>query len=266
MTAHSVLVTGARGGLGGAAARLFAGRGWRVFAADLEPPDGADGVVPVKLDVTDAASCRAVAEEIAGSAGGRLDAVVNFAGVLEIGPLVEIDEERMQRILDVNVLGTYRVNKAVFPLLREAGGRVVNISSETGWQHALMLNGPYAMSKHAIEAYSDALRRELMFAGVGVVIIQPGPFRTGMTGSIGAKFAAAAEGSSFAPLLAKVGRMASREEQKGHPPELLAEVVWRAVTSTRPRSRYSVRPDRQRVLMHRLPDRATDALLKRALR
>jgi NAD(P)-dependent dehydrogenase (short-subunit alcohol dehydrogenase family) len=260
----SVLVTGAAGGLGGATARLFHERGWQVFAADVAPTDVG---TPVTLDVTDPLSCEAAAKQVADAAPLGLDAVVNFAGVLEVGPLVEIADDRMRRVLDINVLGTYRVNKAMFAEVARARGRIVNISSETGWQRALPLNGPYAMSKHAVEAYSDALRRELMFAGVRVIVVQPGPFRTAMTGSIGARFdEAGAESRDFARLVAKVGSAAAREEARAHDPAVLAETVWTAVTTARPRLRYSVRPDRMRVVLNRLPARAVDALLKAALR
>ncbi|MGN6606867.1 MAG: SDR family NAD(P)-dependent oxidoreductase [Jatrophihabitans sp.] len=263
---RSVLITGAAGGLGAATAERFVAGGWQVFAADLKAPADRPGLVGLELDVTSGASCAAAADRIASHTEG-LGAVVNFAGVLEVGPLVEVDEAALQRVLDVNVLGTYRVNKAMFPLVRSGGGRVVTVSSETGWQHALMLNGPYAMSKHAIEAYSDALRRELMFVDIPVITLQPGPFRTAMTGSIAEKFAAARRpGSPFQRLVAKVGRAAAREERSAHDPALLADVVWQAVTSPRPRARYSVRPAPSRVLLHYLPTPLTDRLPKVALR
>jgi NAD(P)-dependent dehydrogenase (short-subunit alcohol dehydrogenase family) len=261
--ARTVLVTGAAGGLGGAAARLLAERGWTVFAADLTPP-AYDGVVPVAMDVTDPGSVDDAVAAVAAQCPDGLGAVVNFAGILRVGALVEIDEAALRQVLEVNLLGTWRVNKAVFALLRAGRGRVVNISSETGWQKALLLNGPYAMSKHAVEAYSDALRRELMFVDLPVVVVQPGPFRTGMTGGIERAFEeAVVPGSPFERLVRRVGRQAARE--KGHDSALLAEVVWEAVTATRPRTRYSVRPDPARRVLHHLPDRMADRLLRRAL-
>lgn len=258
---RTVLITGAGGGLGGATARLFAARGWTVYAADLRPPPATERIVPLHLDVTDTASVTAALEQV-----GPLGCVVNFAGVLGVGALVEIEEEALRRILDINVLGTFRVNKAAFAQLREGGGRIITISSETGWQRALMLNGPYAMSKHAIEAYSDALRRELMFVGIPVSVIQPGPFRTDMTGGIATAFDAAIhEGSPFERLVRKVQRAASREESTAHDPAELAEVVWTAATSARPKHRYSVRPDTTRRVLHRIPTRWADPLIRRAL-
>lgn len=264
---RTVLVTGAAGGLGGATARLFARRGWQVYAADLTPPPyDLDGVHPLELDVADSASVDKAIERLDAACPRGLDCVVNFAGILRVGALVEIAEADLARVLDVNLMGTYRVNKAVFPLLRRGGGRIVNVSSETGWQRALPLNGPYAISKHAVEAYSDALRRELMFVDVPVVVIQPGPFRTGMTGGIERAFGAATiEGSPFERLTRRVGRAAAREQDGGHDPDVLAEVVWTAATTPRPRTHYSVRPDRVRSVLHRLPVRVVDALLRRSL-
>jgi NAD(P)-dependent dehydrogenase (short-subunit alcohol dehydrogenase family) len=261
-----MVITGAGGGLGGATARLFAGRGWRVFAADIAPPQASRSILPITMDVTDAGSVAAAAKVIAGEVADGVQAVVNFAGIMLVGALVDLDEADLRRILDINVLGTYRVNKALFPLVREGGGRIVNISSEVGRQRALMLNGPYAMSKHAVEAYSDALRRELMFLDIPVVTVQPGPFRTDMVGGIRAAFDRAASSSpTFERLVRKVGAIAVGEEKRAHEPDVLAEVVWQAVTTPRPRTHYSVRPDRRRALLDRLPARVADAMLRKAL-
>lgn len=266
MTEKTVLITGAGGGLGGAAAALFARRGRRVFAADLRPPEARPNVTPLVLDVTDPAAAALAAETIERESPAGLGAVVTFAGTMFAAPLVEADEADMRRILDVNVLGTYRVVKAVFPLVRRGGGRVITISSETGWQKALPFNGPYAMTKHAVEAYSDALRRELAFLDVPVSIVQPGPFRTDMVGGIRATFARARERSGlFAAPIGKVGALAEGEQRRAHDPAVLAEVVWRAATARRPRRRYSVRPDPRRVAMHYTPDAILDPLLTRLL-
>ncbi len=266
MTQRAIVITGAGGGLGGATARLFAERGWRVFAADVNAPEPGRGIEPVQVDVTDAASVEALARRVADYAPNGLGAVVNFAGIMFVGALIDVDEQQLRRIVEVNVLGTYRVNKALFESVRRGHGRIVNISSETGWQSALMLNGPYAMTKHAIEAYSDALRRELMFLNVPVIKVQPGPFRTDMVGGIPAAFdRAERESTHFRKLIGKVGGMAAKEQQRAHEPRVLAEAVWTAVTAARPRPAYRVGTDRRRAAMDRLPDRLTDVLLRRLL-
>lgn len=264
-SAPVVVITGAGGGLGAATASLYASRGWRVVAVDLQAPPGAAGIEPFAADVTDAASLTALADHVRRE-HGRLDAIITFAGILGIGPLGEIDPDRVQNVLDVNVMGTVRTVQALFGLLHESGGRVVLISSETGPQHGMPMNGAYAMSKHAIEAYGDALRRELMFLGLDVVLVQPGPFRTGMTASIRRRFQeSTVPGSPFAAMAAVMGEMAAGEDTKATDPSVLAETVWKAGTTDRPRHRYAVRWDLGRRLLDHLPVPLVDKALTLAL-
>jgi NAD(P)-dependent dehydrogenase (short-subunit alcohol dehydrogenase family) len=160
-------------------------------------------------------------------------------------------------------MGTFRVNRALFPLVLARKGRIVNISSETGWQTGMPFNGPYGMSKHAIEAYSDSLRRELMFLGVSVIKIQPGPFKTEMVAGIERHFARAAkESRHFGKLLRSVKGMTVAEQEKAHDPILVAETIHMALTTRRPAAAYSLKPDPGRVAMNLLPDRVADTLLE----
>lgn len=267
---RTVLVTGAAGGLGRATVSHLAHGGWQVLAADLPSPAldelAAVDVVPIEIDVTDAAAVARAMAEVRRHTDG-LDGVVNFAGILVVGSLIEVAEADLARILDINLMGTVRVNQAAFDLVRARSGRIVNISSETGWQTAAPFNGPYAISKHAIEAYSDALRREAALLGVTVVKVQPGPFRTDMTGGIERAFArAAADSHHFGRLLTRMGRLADRENRKAHDPADLATVVERALVDDRPQIAYSVRPDRMRSGLERLPKRAADRLVVAGLR
>jgi NAD(P)-dependent dehydrogenase (short-subunit alcohol dehydrogenase family) len=271
MTAKTVFITGAAGGLGASTSRYLAELGWHVFAADFDEAALREiakesSVTPVSLDVTDPASVEAACTFVAASCDG-LDGVVNFAGILSVGSVIEIDSEAVRRVLDVNVMGTVRVNRALFPLVLARKGRIVNISSETGWQSGMPFNGPYTMSKHAIEAYSDSLRRELMFLGVAVIKIQPGPFRTAMVAGIERSFTRAAEASTyFKEFLTRIMHVAVKEQAKAHDPAILAAVVHEALTARRPRPAYSVKPDPQRFMLNLLPARTADALLKLALR
>lgn len=264
----TVLVTGAAGGLGRATAEHLAGHGWRVVGADLpgerlESLAQVAGVDTVALDVTDAASV----DEAVARLPDELDGVVTFAGVMRVGSLLELPEEDLQLVLDVNVLGTYRVVRAVFDRVAARSGRIVVISSETGWQTAAPFNGPYAMSKHAVEAYADAIRREAALLGVTVVKVQPGPFRTSMVAGIEAAFERAADQSThFGPLLRRLGPQAARSARGAHDPEVLARTVHTALATERPRIAYSLRPDRLRSALEWVPDRVADGLVVRGLR
>jgi NAD(P)-dependent dehydrogenase (short-subunit alcohol dehydrogenase family) len=267
----TVFITGAAGGLGASATRYLAERNWHVFAADFDAEalrdiGGEPNITAITLDVTDPASVQAACALVTESCDG-LDGIVNFAGILAVGSVIEIESEAIRRVLDVNVMGTVRVNQALFPLVLARKGRIINISSETGWQSGMPFNGAYAMSKHAIEAYSDSLRRELMFLDVPVIKIQPGPFRTSMVIGIEQSFTRAAEGSRyFKDMLGQLKGVIVKEQAKAHDPELLAEVVHTALTTRCPRAAYSVKPDLQRAALNLLPAWAADPLLKLALR
>lgn len=266
----SILVTGATGGLGRATCDYLLERGWQVFAADFDKNalaalETKQDITPVFIDVTDNASVEAALNTVSDSVDS-LDAIVNFAGILAVGSMIEIEEATLQRVLDVNVMGTFRVNRAFFALLKARKGRIVNISSETGWQSGAPFNGAYASSKHAIEAYSDSLRRELALLDMVVIKIQPGPFKTEMVASIETNFSAASEASwNFSEVLERMKAMAVREGNKGHDPALLARVIHRALTDPRPKPAYSVKPDPARSLLEHLPTRWADALLKKVL-
>jgi len=273
MTKKTALITGAGGGLGHAMVERLVANGWRVFAADIN--EGAlrnsihdPDVMPVLVDVTDPESVRSAYEAVASNTD-RLDAIVNFAGIIGIGSLTDIPEERLARILDVNVMGTYRINKEFLPLVEAAKGRIVNISSETGWQSAAPFNGPYAMSKYAIEAYSTSLRRELALLGIKVITVQPGPFRTDMVAGIESAFTQAeAETAKFASVLSQLKGLAAKQTSSAHDPDILAQTIETALTTRRPKPVYSVKPDPLRSALEKLPLRAIDqtylAVMRRA--
>jgi len=273
MTKRTALITGAGGGLGHALVERLVMNGWKIFAADISTdllrssmhdPD----VVPIAMDVTDNESIRSAYDTIT-SRTDHLDGIVNFAGIMGVGSLTDMPEERLARILDINVMGTFRVNKKFFPLVEAVKGRIVNISSETGWQSAAPFNGPYAMSKYAIEAYSSALRRELAIVDVKVVTIQPGAFRTNMVEGIERAFTQAeSETTKFASVLGTLKGLAAKTIKSAHDPDILAQVIETALTTKRPKAVYSVKPDRARSALEKLPLRAADqvylTLLKRA--
>jgi len=273
MTKRTALITGAGGGLGHATVERLVMNGWKVFAADISTdllrssmhdPD----VIPIAMDVTETESIQSAYETIT-SRTDHLDGIVNFAGIMGVGSLTDMPEERLARILDINVMGTFRVNKKFFPLVEAVKGRIVNISSETGWQSAAPFNGPYAMSKYAIEAYSSALRRELAIVDVKVVTIQPGAFRTSMVEGIERAFTQAeSETTKFASVLGTLKGLAAKTSKSAHDPDILAQVIETALTTKRPKAVYSVKPDRARSALEKLPLRAADqvylTLLKRA--
>ena len=172
-----VLVTGAARAIGRATVEVLAARGHEVVAtarnADLL--EGLPAVKILELDVSDDASVRAAV-----AAAGELDAVVNNAGVPGSGPLETYPIESLRRVLEVNTLGPLRMAQAVAPQWRERGsGVLVNVSSVQG-KIGTPMEGPYAASKHALEALSESLHFELGHFGIRVVIVEPGYIAPGM--------------------------------------------------------------------------------------
>jgi len=264
------LVTGACGGLGKAVVKRLTQEGWYVYAADIDPSVKslfADNSLStgIIMDSVDQVSIRK-AFDLVSSKNTGLDALIHLAGLLVVGSVAEVPAEKVQKVLDVNLMGVYNVNREFLPLIMEHKGRIIIVTSETAVQTAAPFNGIYSMSKYALEAYADALRRELAFLGIRVVKIRPGPFKSKMTRSTEARFVEAVEHSQYfkknlssgMPYLKKV-------YSKAHDPAIMAGTVLKALTVSRPRIVYSLRHDLLRSLIEFFPVRWTDRLIQRML-
>ena len=172
-----VLVTGAARAIGRATVEVLAQRGHEVVATarDVALLEGLPAALVLALDVSDTESVRkAVAES------GELDAIVNNAALTGYGPLETYPLDRFTRVLDVNTVGPLRLAQAVLPHWRKRGsGVLVNISSVQG-KIGTPLEGPYAASKHALEAMSESMYFELGHFGIRLVIVEPGYIAPGM--------------------------------------------------------------------------------------
>lgn len=273
----TALITGASTGIGRATALRLAAAGWTVLAGVRDPQageqlvDAAAGgrVLALTLDVTDPEQIAQAAERIA-KEGGRLDALVNNAGIAIGGPLELIAEEDLRRQFDVNLFGQVAVTRALLGALRQARGRIVFISS-IGGRVAMAYTAPYAASKHAIEAIGDALRVELRSSGVQVALVEPGSVAT----PIWDKGRADAELVSVpAHLQQYYGHVQKAMDKtledtgrRGVPPEQVAETIFKALTARRMHARYLIGRDARAMLAIKriLPARAFDAVAKRAL-
>ncbi|MEO0399616.1 MAG: SDR family NAD(P)-dependent oxidoreductase [Pseudomonadota bacterium] len=187
----AAVVTGASSGIGRAAAKALIDRGWRVFGsvrkeADAEATSEALGpaFTPLLFDVTDDGAIRDAASDVADALEGRtLKGLVNNAGIALAGPVRYLPLETVERQFDVNIFGVVRTTQAFLPLLgadtafKGAPGKIVNMSSVAG-KIATPFMAPYAMSKHALEALSASLRRELIIHGIDVVVVGPGAVKT----------------------------------------------------------------------------------------
>jgi len=271
----SVLVTGASTGIGEACALRLDRLGHRVYAGVRSEEHarglrrrGSDRIVPVFLDVTDQAQIDAAAKQIGG--GGRLDGVVNNAGIGRGGPLEYLPLEVWREQLEVNVLGQVAVTKAVLPFIRAAGGRIVFIGS-IGGRVATMLMGPYNASKFAIEAIGESLRSELHPWGIGVSVVEPGAIKTPIWDKARQQAdrlerALPEEARTrYARHIAAIRKAIEMQDRQGVSPDKVAATVERALFSPRPKTRYLVGTDArvQALLVRWLPDRPREAIIRR---
>jgi NAD(P)-dependent dehydrogenase (short-subunit alcohol dehydrogenase family) len=244
---QAVLVTGASSGIGRKIAERLAGEGYFVYAGARKAEDiAALSKIPntqgIRLDVTVAADIAAAVETV--RRGGRgLHGVVNNAGIAIVAPLIEVEERELQSLLDVNVMGPYRVTKAFAPMLIEAKGRIVTISSISGIVSGPLF-GPYSMSKHAVEAFGDALGAEMSRFGVGVSLIEPGNYRSEIGRNTMAQVEAAlerAKGTPFEPQMRQM--VAAMGNYDNYPePDAVAAAALDALRNPRPQPRYMVVP------------------------
>jgi NAD(P)-dependent dehydrogenase (short-subunit alcohol dehydrogenase family) len=235
--APTVLITGASGGVGRAVAERFRAEGATVIAGYRDPASqralAAAGCRPVRLDVTEESDI------VAATAGADIDVLVNAAGVSQGGPLEELPLDDVRRQLEVNLLGALRTAQLVAPGMRRRGyGRIVNISSVAG-RVTMPGMGAYAMSKHALESMSEALRHELKAFGVMVSVIQPGGIDTTFAETERRTFRHGQPGGPYADFTARVVERLSRNPVALRP-ERVARTVYRAATTKHPRPCYRV--------------------------
>ena len=175
------LVTGASSGIGAATVAMLAADGWRVFAGMHSAADAGGaydpGVVAVHLDVTSEESIAAGVERVREETGGRLDAVVNNAGIPGAGPVETLSLDTFRGVIETNLIGTFAVTKACLPMLRASAGRVVIVSS-LGGRVAFPYASAYHASKFGVEGLAESLRAEVRPLDVDVVVIEPASMAT----------------------------------------------------------------------------------------
>ena len=268
-----VVVSGASSGIGAATARELAGRGFHVLAGVRRDTDAdairAANLEPIRLDITEDSAIEALVRRVAEDPEGRrLRALVNNAGVAVNAPLETYPLPAWRRLFEVNLFGHVAMVQGLLPALIESGGSIVNVSS-IGGKVAMATYGPYAATKFALEAVSDALRREVGPLGVKVVVVEPGAVTTGMLDRVEASGRRIIDEMTpeqrdrYAALMRAVISQAEASVPGGSSPEEVARVIADAVASGRPRPRYTV--GRGTAMIIRLVRVVSDRMLDRML-
>lgn len=264
----TIFFTGATGGLGLPCVKALSERGYRVFAAGtnkekLNELQKLPNVIPVHTDVTSQKSVEEARETVL-SYTQTLYAVINFAGVTAFCSMIEGDcIAATEKLIQINVMGMVRVNRIFFDLVHAGGGRIINCSSEAGWMTPQPFAAPYYLSKRAVEAYSDSLRRELLYFGIPVVKIQPGSFKTGITDNILEQYEKTLRDTAYyKKVLTGMKPMMMSELKHSGDPKKLAKTLLKAVDAKHPKMKYRVGTGKLLSLMEILPEKCVDALYR----
>ena len=230
------LVTGASTGIGRATAIALRDAGFRVFGTSRRAvSERSDGITMLTCDVTDDASVAKLVDDVLAETG-RLDLVVNNAGIGLIGGAEESSIAQAQRLFDVNVFGVARVVNAVLPTMRsQKSGRIINMSSILGLIPS-PFNAFYASTKHAVEGYSESLDHEVRPYGIRVVLVEPGVTRTSFEENL---TRADTPLPTYAAERARMEQLMRQWVETGDAPKVVADTVVKAATDAVPKLRYA---------------------------
>ncbi|HKV97300.1 MAG TPA: SDR family NAD(P)-dependent oxidoreductase [Gammaproteobacteria bacterium] len=270
----AVLITGCSSGIGLATAHVLKNRGWQVIASARQDKDVVrlkeSGFQAVRLNVADPESIASALDETLTLAGGKLDALVNNAGLAIPGAVEDLSREILQRQFDNNFFGTLELTNAVLRLMRRQGyGRVVMISSILG-RVAVPWRGAYNASKFALEGITDTLRLELRGTNIKVSLICPGPVKSRFRDNALANFdeyvdtISSPHRESYVRLKAETGPKKDKTPFTV-PAETVAKRIAHALESAHPKARYYVTIPAYVLAFLRcvLPTRWMDAILAR---
>jgi NAD(P)-dependent dehydrogenase (short-subunit alcohol dehydrogenase family) len=249
----AIVLTGVSSGIGLATAHALIKNGYHVFGSVRKPEDAhrlekqfGNPFHALHFDVTDEAAVKAAAEKVRQELKGEtLDALVNNAGFLVIGPLLSNAPAEVRKVLEVNVTGVLVVTQAFAPLLgadrslRGRSGKVINVGSILG-KVTLPFLGPYCASKFAMEALTDAMRLELNIYGIAVSIIRPGPiatpmFEAGLSGLI-----SLSKGTDYELLATRAQAIYHHIHKSALSPDRVAKVILQAISDPKPCPSYTV--------------------------
>jgi NAD(P)-dependent dehydrogenase (short-subunit alcohol dehydrogenase family) len=241
-----ILITGISSGFGKETAALLAERGHVVYGTVRKAGSMNDKVNVLQMDVTDEASVKSAVDTVF-SKEGRIDVLINNAGMHIGGPAETTPMEHIKLIMDTNFLGLVRVTRAVLPYMRkQEGGTIINFSS-IGGLIGLPFVPYYSASKFAIEGFSESLRIELLQFNIKVVVINPGDFRTNSTSNRKNYLAPTGENDPYFRNYSRALASIEKDEAKGWDPGKMAIKISKIVDCKNPSPRYKIGDYFQRI-------------------
>lgn len=257
-----VLITGGSSGIGKSIGEYLHKKGFTVYGTSRNPEKVGDSIFPlIALDVRDSSTIyKAVGEILAKS--GRIDVLINNAGVGITGPIEEIPTQEIKNNFETNLFGPIEMMKAVLPQMRtQKSGLIINVTSIAGYM-GLPYRGIYSASKGALELITEALRMETKSFGIEITNIAPGDFATNI--AAGRYHAPVIKGSAYEIPYGNTLNEMNSHVDGGSNPNLMAEVVYKIIQTPKPKIHYKVGAFMQKfsiVLKRILPDKAYEKML-----
>ncbi|WP_374504592.1 SDR family oxidoreductase [Flavobacterium sp.] len=257
-----VLITGGSSGIGKAIGDFLFHKGFTVYGTSRNPEKVSNSLFPlIALDVREAVSIQSAVATIIQEAG-RLDIVINNAGVGITGPLEEIPMDEIKNNFETNFFGPIEVMKAALPQMRaQQSGLIINITSIAGYM-GLPYRSVYSASKGALELITEALRMEVKSFGIQITNVAPGDFATNI--AAGRFHAPVVQGSAYEKVYARVLQTMDAHVDSGSNPNEMAEAVYRIIQNPNPKIHYKVGVFMQKfsiVLKRILPDKVYEKML-----
>lgn len=257
-----VLITGGSSGIGKSIGEFLHQKGFVVYGTSRNPERVLHSVFPlVALDVRDTASIEAAVAKIIATSG-KLDIVINNAGVGITGPLEEIPAAEIKNNFEINFFGPIEVMKAVLPQMRkQKSGLIINITSIAGYM-GLPYRSVYSASKGALELITEALRMEVKSFGIAITNVAPGDFATNIAS--GRYHAPLIKGSAYEHAYGNTLKTMDEHVDSGSNPNEMAEAVYKIIQTPNPNIHYKVGIFMQKisiVLKRILPDKVYEKML-----
>lgn len=257
-----VLITGGSSGIGKAIGDFLFHKGFTVYGTSRNPEKVSNSLFPlIALDVREVASIQSAVATIIQEAG-RLDIVINNAGVGITGPLEEIPMDEIKNNFETNFFGPIEVMKAVLPQMRsQQSGLIINITSIAGYM-GLPYRSVYSASKGALELITEALRMEVKSFGIQITNVAPGDFATNI--AAGRFHAPVLQGSAYETVYGSVLQTMDAHVDSGSNPNEMAEAVYQIILNPNPKIHYKVGAFMQKfsiVLKRILPDKVYEKML-----
>ena len=257
-----VLITGGSSGIGKSIGAFLHHKGFIVYGTSRNPERIANSVFPlIALDVRDTESIQKAVTEVI-SKSGRIDVVINNAGVGITGPIEEIPTEEIKNNFETNLFGPIEVMKAVLPQMRQQkSGLIINITSIAGYM-GLPYRGIYSASKGALELITEALRMEVKSFGIQITNVAPGDFATNIAS--GRYHAPLLKDSAYEVPYGNTLKMMDEHVDSGSNPNEMAEAIYKIIQNPNPKVHYKVGVFMQKfsiILKRILPDTVYERML-----